>query len=84
MSQEDRTADFASNISSRVSICSDADTDPSASDIGRELSPGRTSVVLPADILLKKPARRPKTDTKKRTALFYYIYAFANEEKGYL
>ena len=84
MLQEDRTADFASNISLRVSICSNANTNPSASDIGRELSLGKTSVVLPVDILLKKLVWCPKTNIKKRAALFYYIYAFVNEEKGYL
>ena len=84
MSQEDKTADFASNISLRVSIYSNTNTNPSASDIGRELSLGKTSVVLPIDILLKKPVRCLKTNTKKRAALSYYIYAFANKEKGYL
>ena len=63
---------------------SNTNTNPSVSNIGRELSPGKTSVVLLIDILLKKPAQYPKTDTKKRAALFHYIYAFANEEKGYL
>ena len=84
MSQEDKAADFTSNISLQVSVYSDADTNPSASDIGQELSPGGISIVLPVDILLKKLARRLKTDIKKRVALFYYIYAFVNEEKGYL
>ena len=57
MSQEDRAADFASNISLRVSIYSNADFNPPISSIGRELSPDRISVVLPAiDILLKKLA----------------------------
>ena len=84
VSQEDGVADFASDISSRVSVCSDADPDPSASDIGRELSPGGTSVVLPADILPKKPAQRPKTDAEKRAALSHCMYAFANEGKGCL
>jgi len=37
-------------------VCSDADSDLSASNIGRELSLGGTSVVLPIDILLKKLA----------------------------
>ena len=56
VSQEDKAADFASDISSRVSIYSNANTDPSASDIGRELSLSGISVVLFIDILLKKPA----------------------------
>ena len=84
MLQEDRAADFASNISLKVSVYSDADTNPSASDIGRELSLGKISVVLFINILLKKPARRLKTNTKKRAAFSYYIYAFANKKKGYL
>jgi len=54
--QEDGAADFASDISLRVSVYSDANSNPSASNIGRELSLGRTSVVLPTDILLKKLA----------------------------
>lgn len=82
--QEDGAADFASDISSRVSVCSDADSDPSASSVGRELSPGGTSVVLPADILPKKPARRPKTEAEKRAALSHCMYALVNEEKGCL
>ena len=56
MLQEEGTANFTSNISSRVSIYSNADTNPSASNIGQELNLGKTSVVLPVDILLKKPA----------------------------
>ena len=56
MLQEDKAANFASNISLRVSIYSDANSNPSASNIGRELSLGRISVVLPTDILLKKLA----------------------------
>ena len=63
---------------------SNTDADPSISNIGRKLSPGKTSVVLLIDILLKKLAQRPKTNAKKRAALSHYIYAFANEEKGYL
>ena len=82
--QEDGAADFASDVSSRVSVCSDADSDASASNVGRELSPGGTSVVLPADILPKKPARRPKTEAEKRAALSHCMYALVNEEKGCL
>ena len=82
--QEDRVADFANNISSRVSVCSDTDPNLSTSNIGQKLSLGGTSIVLPVDILLKKPAQHLKTDVKKRAALSHYIYAFANEGKGYL
>ena len=67
-----------------MSICSNTDPNPSASNIGQKLSLSKISIVLPADILLKKPAQRLKTDVKKRVALFYYIYAFANKGKGYL
>ena len=67
-----------------MSVCSDANSNPSASDIGRELSLGGTSVVLLTDILLKKLARRLKTKAKKRAELSYYIYALINKEKGYL
>jgi hypothetical protein len=84
VSQEDGAADFASDISSRVSVYGDADSNPSASDIGRELSLGGTSVVLPADILPRKPARRLKTEAEKRAELSHCIYALANEEKGCL
>ena len=84
MLQEDKAADFINNIFSQVSVYSDADTDPSASNIGRELSLGRISVVLPVDILLKKLARCLKTNIKKRVALSYCIYTFINKEKGYL
>ena len=56
MLQEDRAANFASDISLRVSVYSDANSNMSASNIGRELSPGRISVVLSTDILLKKLA----------------------------
>ena len=54
--QEDGAANFASNISLRVSIYSDTNSNTSASNIGWELSLGRISVVLPIDILLKKLA----------------------------
>ena len=84
MLQEDGAADFASNISLRVSVYSDIDSNPSASNIGQELSLGRTSVVLPIDILLKKLARRLKTKAEKRAELSYYIYALINKEKGCL
>ena len=67
-----------------MSICSNTNTNPSAFNIGQELNLNRTSVVLPVDILLKKPAQRLKTNAEKRVALFHYIYAFVNEEKGYL
>jgi hypothetical protein len=84
VSQEDGAADFASDISLRVSVYSDANSNPSASNIGRELSLGGTSVVLPADILLGKLARYLKTEAKKRAALSYYMYALINKEKGCL
>ena len=67
-----------------MSVYSNADTNPFASNIGRELNLGEISIVLPADILLKKLAWCLKTDIKKRAALSYCIYAFANKEKGYL
>ena len=67
-----------------MSVCSDANSNPSASNIGRELSLGGISIVLPMDILLKKLARRLKTKAKKRVELYYYIYALINKEKGYL
>ena len=65
-------------------MCNNTDTDPSISNIGRELSLSGISIVLLIDILLKKPVQCLKTNTKKRVALFYYIYAFINEEKGCL
>jgi hypothetical protein len=67
-----------------VSVYSDANSNTSVSNIGRELSLGRTSVVLPVDILLKKLARRLKTKAEKRVALSYYIYTLINKEKGCL
>jgi len=67
-----------------VSVYSDTNSNTSASNVGRELSLGRTSIVLPADILPKKPAWRLKTKAKKRVALSHYIYALINKEKGYL
>jgi hypothetical protein len=67
-----------------VSVYSNANSNISASNIGRELSLGGTSIVLPMDILLKKLARRLKTKAKKRVALSYYIYALINKEKGCL
>ena len=67
-----------------MSIYSNANPNPSASNIGRELSLGGTSVILSADILLKKPTQYLKANTKKRAALSHYIYAFANKGKGYL
>ena len=83
--QEDRAADFASNISLKVSVCSNTNSNPPASDVGQELSLSETSVVLPvADILPKKPAWHPKTETEKRAALSHYMYALVNEEKGCL
>jgi len=82
--QEDRAANFASDISLRVSVYSDTDSNPSVSNIGRELSLGGISIVLPTDILPKKLAWRPKTKAKKRAALSHYIYALVNKEKGCL
>ena len=67
-----------------MSVYSNANSNPSVSNIGRELSLGRISVVLPIDILLKKPVWRLKTKAKKRVELYYYIYALINKEKGYL
>ena len=84
MSQEDRTTDFTNNISLQVSVCSNINANPSISNIGREFSLSGISIVLSIDILLKKLAQYLKTNIKKRAALSYYIYAFANKEKGYL
>jgi hypothetical protein len=67
-----------------VSVYSNIDSNPSVSNIGRELSLGGISVVLSTDILLKKLARRLKTKAKKRVELSYYIYTLINKEKGYL
>ena len=67
-----------------MSIYSDTNSNISISNIGRDLSLGRISIVLSIDILLKKPARRLKTKAKKRAALSYYIYTLINKEKGYL
>ena len=68
-----------------MSIYSNTNSNPLTSSIGQKLSPGRISIVLPAaDILPKKSAWRQKTNTKKRTALSYYIYALVNKEKGCL
>ena len=67
-----------------MSVYSNIDSNLSISNIGRELSLGGISVVLPTDILLKKLARRLKTEAKKRVELYYYIYTLANKEKGYL
>ena len=83
--QEDGAADFASDISLKVSMYSNTDSDPPTSNIGQELSLGGISIVLPtADILPKKLAWRQKTDTEKRAALSHYMYALINEEKGCL
>ena len=67
-----------------MSIYSNVDSNLSVSNIGRELSLGGISIVLPMDILLKKLARRLKTEAKKRAALSHYIYTLINKEKGYL
>ena len=67
-----------------MSIYSNIDSNLLVSNIGRELSLGGISIVLPMDILLKKLARRLKTKAKKRAELYYYIYTLINKEKGYL
>ena len=67
-----------------MSIYSNADFNLSVFNIGRELSLGGISVVLPTDILLKKLAWHLKTKAEKRAALSYYIYTLINKEKGYL
>ena len=67
-----------------MSIYSNANSNLSTSNIGRELSLGRISIVLPVDILLKKPAWCLKTKAKKRAGLSYYVYALINKEKGCL
>ena len=47
---------FTNNISLRVSIYSNTNSNPPASSMGREFSSGGISIVLPtSDILLKKP-----------------------------
>ena len=84
MLQENKAANFASDISLKISICSDTDFNLPIFNIERELSLGGMSIVLPTNILLKKLAWRLKTNTKKRVALFYYIYTLINKEKGYL
>ena len=85
MLQKDGAADFASNIFLKVFVCSNADFNLFAFDVKQKLSPGGMSVVLfAADILPKKPVWRLKTDTEKKAAFFYCMYAFANEEKGCL
>ena len=56
MLQENRAADFANDISSKMSVCNDTNFDLLAFNIGQELSLSGTSIVLfVADILLKKP-----------------------------
>jgi len=67
-----------------VSVCSNTDSNISVFNIRRELSLGGISIVLPADILLKKLVWRLKTKAKKRAALFHCIYALINKEKGCL
>ena len=67
-----------------MSIYSNANADPSIFNIKQELSLNRIFIVLPIDILLKKPAQHLKTNAEKRAAFFYCIYTFANKEKGYL
>ena len=84
VSQEDGATNFASNISLRVSVYSNADSNLSASNIGQELSLGGISVVLPIDILLRKLAQCLKTKAKKKAELSYYIYTLINKEKGCL
>jgi len=54
--QKNRAADFTSDISLKVSICSDTNFNLFTSNIGQELSPGGISIVLFTDILLKKLA----------------------------
>ena len=63
---------------------SNTNSNPPVPDIGQEFSLSKISVVLSVNILLKKPAQRPRTNIKKRTALSYYIYTLVNKEKGYL
>jgi len=65
-------------------VCSNTNSNMSVSNVGQKLSLGGTSIVLPMDILLKKPAQRLKTKAEKRAALSYYIYALINKEKGCL
>ena len=82
--QKDKATNFANNISLRVSVYSNANTNPAASNIGQELSLSKISIILLVDILLKKPVQYVKTNAKKRAVLSYYIYAFINKKKGYL
>ena len=79
--QEDRAADFASNISPKISVSSNTGSDISATVKRRELSPRGTTVILPADILAVKPTQRPRIDAKRRAALPNCLYAFANKKR---
>ena len=66
-------------------MCSNANFNPFVFGIRQKLSLGDMSVILfAADILLKKPTWRQKTNIKKRAALSCYIYALVNKEKGCL
>ena len=54
--QEDKAVDFASDISSKMSMCNNINFNLFVSSIGQELSLGKMSIVLFAvNILLKKP-----------------------------
>lgn len=81
---EDGAADFASDISSRVSVESDADSDVSSVRGGRALSPEGTSVVTIEDLLTVLSVKRPKTVDEKRAALPDCLYRIANTEKDCL
>ena len=84
MLQKNEVVDFASDIFLKISVCNDADFNLFISNIKQKLSLGGISIILFIDILLKKLVQYLKTNTKKRAALSYYIYALINKEKGYL
>ena len=50
----------------------------------RELSPSRTSILMPKDILLNMPAKQCKTKLKRRGELSDCMYLFTNKETNYL
>ena len=50
----------------------------------RGLSPGGTSILIPADILPNMPAKRYKTELERRRELLDCMYLFANKETNCL
>jgi len=59
-----------------MSIYSNIDFNLPAFNIKQKLNLNKISIILFIDILLKKLAQYLKINTKKRAALFYYIYTF--------